>query len=260
VNVLLEKIKIKQLETFPKLIHGISPRCFKNHKDEIVEFNFLKGDENKKTKDHLKIFLESIGVKNCNIYIVNQTHSDKILLLDDSFSSPQESRKIEADALLTNIPGRPIGIFTADCLPVLVYDPEHDVIGAIHAGRKGSEQNIVFKVVEEMGRVYGSRPEELIAGFGPAIGVCCYEVEEDCMLPFKNLSFDKESWFRPGLPGKYFIDLIEVNKMQCEGAGLLKENIFPMNHCTCCSVANMYSYRREGKTGRILTAIMLRSG
>ena len=259
MNVLLENIKIKQLETFVELFHGISPRYFKNDKEEIVEFEFLNKEESGQAEDHLKIFLESIGVKDGSIYLVNQTHSDKVLLLDDSFSSPQESKKVEADALLTNIPNKPIGVFTADCLPILIYDPRQSVIGVIHAGRRGSEQGIVFKVVEEMDRAYGSKPEELVVGFGPAIGGCCYEVDESCILPFKKFSFDKESWCRPGASGKYFLDLIEVNKMQCERAGLHRGNIFPVNHCTCCSLSGMYSYRREGETGRILTAIMLRS-
>jgi len=109
-----------------------------------------------------------------------------------------------------------------------------------------------------MGRVYGSRPEELVAGFGPAIGGCCYEVDEECVHPFKKMFPDEGGWFRFGQSGNYFLDLIAVNKMEGKKAGLLQENIFSMDHCTCCSAQKMYSYRREGKTGRILSTIMLR--
>jgi len=109
-----------------------------------------------------------------------------------------------------------------------------------------------------MGRVYGCRPAELVVGFGPAIGGCCYEVGEDCVQPFKELFPDDKGWLRFGPSGKYFLDLIAVNKIEGEKAGLLPENIFSMDHCTCCSTRNLYSYRREGETGRILTTIMLR--
>ena len=132
------------------------------------------------------------------------------------------------------------------------------VIGAIHAGRMGSAQSIILKVVREMVLVYGSRPAELVAGIGPAIGGCCYEVDEDCIKPFKELFPDEKGLFRSGLSGNYFLDLVAVNKVDGEKAGLLPENIFSMNHCTCCSARDLFSYRREGKTGRILTTIMLR--
>ena len=258
MNVLLEKLKFNQFATFPELVHAISPRCFENDQGEIEDFSFWGNDDFGKTKDHLKMFLESVGITNSSLFFVNQVHSDKIFILNDIDLTFSETMKISADALLTHIPGKPIGVFTADCLPILIYDPRLKVIGAIHAGRKGSEQGIIFKVIREMGRVYGSRPEELVAGFGPAIGGCCYEVDEDCVQPFKKMFPDERGWFRFGLSGKYFLDLIAVNKMEGKKAGLLQKNIFSMDHCTCCSARKMYSYRREGKTGRILSTIMLR--
>ena len=258
MNILLEKLKFNQFETFPDLVHAVSPRYFENDQGEMEEFSFRGDDEFEKTRDHLKGFLESIGIKNSSLFFVNQVHSAKIFIFNDVYLTFSETTKISADALLTHIPGKPIGVFTADCLPILIYDPRLKVIGAIHAGRKGSEQGILFKVVREMGRVYGSRPEELVAGFGPAIGGCCYEVDEDCVQPFKKMFPDERGWFRFGLSGKYFLDLIAVNKMEGKKAGLLQENIFSMDHCTCCSARKMYSYRREGKTGRILSTIMLR--
>lgn len=258
MKVLLEKLRFCQFEVFPELVHAVSPRCFENDQGEVEEFSFRGNDESGKTKEHVKLFLGSIGIENHGLFLVNQVHSDKIFILDDPDLMCSEAGKISADALLTQIPGKPIGIFTADCLPILLYDPRLKVIAAIHAGRKGSEQNLLFKVIREMGRVYGCRPAELLAGFGPAIGGCCYEVGEDCVQPFKELFSAEKGWFRPGPSGKYFLDLIAVNKMAGEKAGLLPENVFSMDHCTCCSTRNLYSYRREGETGRILTTIMLR--
>lgn len=258
MNTLLEKLKFGQFEIFPELIHAVSPRCFENNKGEIEEFFFQGNDEPGKAEEHLEWFLKSIGIDSCNLFLVNQVHGDKIFILDDPGFAFSEVRKIPADALLTQLPEKPIGIFTADCLPILVYDPHLKVIGAIHAGRNGSSKSIVLKVVAEMVRVYGSRPDELLMGVGPAIGGCCYEVGEDCIQPFKELFPDEKGLFRFGKSGNYFLDLIAVNKMEGEKAGILPENIFTMDHCTCCSTRNLYSYRREGKTGRILTTIMLR--
>ncbi len=258
MNVLLKKLKFNQFDVFPELVHSISPRCFENDLGEMEEFSFRKNNKTEEANFHIKEFLKSIGIRNPHLFFVNQVHSDKVFILDDANLASSETQKITADALLTNIPGKPIGVFTADCLPILVYDPRLKVIGAIHAGRRGSEQNIIFKVVREMRDVYGSRPEELMAGFGPAIGGCCYEVDEDCVLPFEKMFPSEKNWFRYGLPGKCYLDLLAINKIEAEKAGLLKENIFSLDHCTCCSPQSLFSYRREGKTGRILTIIMLR--
>ncbi len=257
MNTLLEKLKFDQFEIFPELIHAVSPRCFKNDQGEIEEFSFQSNDQTGKPDEHVKFFLESLGIENQNFFSVNQVHGNNIFILDDPSLSFCEVRKISADALLTNIPGNPIGIFTADCLPVLIYDPRLKVIGAIHAGRRGSAQSIVLMSVGEMIRVYGSRPSDLVMGIGPAIGGCCYEVGEDCIQPFKEMYPDEKGLFGTGLRGNYFLDLVAVNKVEGVKAGLLPENIFSMGHCTCCSSRNLFSYRREGKTGRILTTIML---
>lgn len=258
MKTVLKKIKFNQFESFPELNHGISPRCFKNEQGVIEEFSFFGSDGFGETKGHSEIFLESIGITDSRLISVNQTHSDRIFVLDDAKLTENETSVISADALVTHIPGKPIGVFTADCLPILIYDPRQKVIGAIHAGRVGSEKSILFKVVREMARTYESRPEDLMVGFGPAIGVCCYEVGADCIKPFKDKFSNKEGWFRAGQSGKYFLDLTAINKIEGEKAGLLQDNIFSMDHCTCCSTSQMYSYRREGKTGRILTTIMLR--
>ena len=258
MNTLLKKIKFNQFENFPELIHGISPRYFKNDQEGIEEFNFRDCDGSGKTKDHSKIFLESLGIANRRPVVVDQVHSDKVFILENADRTHNEIVQVQADALLTNLVGKAIGVFTADCLPILIYDPRLKVIGAIHAGRKGSEQNILFKVVREMVSVYGSCPEELMVGFGPAIGGCCYEVGEDCLQPFQTQFKDAKDWFRPGSSGKYYLDLLAINKMDAERAGLMQGNMFSLDHCTCCSSPQMFSYRREGKTGRILTTIMLR--
>jgi YfiH family protein len=258
MNSLLEKLKFVQFDVFPELIHAVSPRCFENDNGGIEEFSFQGNGESGDDRDHIKRFLKSIEIENLGLFLVNQVHGDKVFVLDDPDVAFSEVKKISADALLTHLPGKPIGIFTADCLPILVYDPRLKVIGAIHAGRMGSAQSIILKVVREMVLVYGSRPAELVMGIGPAIGGCCYEVGEDCIQPFKELFPDEKGLFRSGLSDSYFLDLVAVNKVEGVKAGLLPENIFSMNLCTCCSTRNLYSYRREGKTGRILTTIMLR--
>jgi polyphenol oxidase len=256
---LFGKMKFNQFESFSELAHAVSPRCFQNDLGEVEEFSFKNEEQFGKTNSHVNIFLQTIDAANLDLYVVNQVHGSDVFLLDDAALTSSEVAKVSADALMTHIPGKPIGIFTADCLPILIYDPRLKVIGAIHAGRKGAEQSILSNVIMEMGRIYGSRPEELLAGFGPAIEGCCYEVEEDCVQPFRDMFPDNSNWYRnAGLPGKYFLDLIAVNKMEGEKAGLRPENIFSMDYCTCCSSQKFFSYRREGKTGRILTTIMLR--
>jgi len=159
-----------------------------------------------------------------------------------------------ADALMTDRPGAVLTILTADCVPILLYDPVRRAVAAVHAGWKGSARRILAKTVRAMEEAYGSDPADLLAAIGPAIGGCCYEVGEEVAEPFAEI---------PGavrrIPGANpHLDLKEVNLRQLLDAGVKRERIESSPVCTACEHERFFSYRREGGCdGRFMSCIMI---
>ena len=114
--------------------------------------------------------MKTVKIKNKIPYLLNQVHSDQIFCLKDVSKMQDQVSKINADALITHLNETPIGVFTADCIPVLLFDTRLHVVAAIHAGRKGTQKSIVNKTILAMKREYGCRPKDLVAGMGPGIG------------------------------------------------------------------------------------------
>jgi YfiH family protein len=259
VKLSVDVAKINRFDKFPNLIHASSPRYFQNASDELEQYDFAGRDRSEKKTEHLIRFMETVKIKNKLPFLINQIHSDEIFLLKDESQTREQVSKINADAIMTHLSEIPIGIFTADCIPVLLYDPKLHVAAAIHAGREGTLQGIVNKSIMAMKREYGCQPQDLVAGLGLGIGGCCYEIDENCLNSFENKIPFELPFVKPKENGKFLLDLFAVNAQQGIDAGLLPENILRSEECTFCSPMNYFSYRREGQTGRILTFIMLQS-
>ncbi len=194
---------------------------------------------------------------NMNFIVANQTHSDNIKVIkeaNETWLSDRAEHAIEdCDALITNQKNIMLTILTADCVPILLFDPEQKVVSAVHAGWKGTEQQIVFKTVEKMKDLFNSNPNDIIAGIAPSIGKCCYEVNWNVAQHFEDIknAYDKKD-------EKYMLDLPHINKTQLLQAGLKEENIELSNICTACEVADYFSYRKEGGcSGRFMSMIGL---
>ena len=188
-------------------------------------------------------------------YIVaNQTHSDNIKIITKKETKGWKSLTDaieDCDALITDLKGVVLSVLTADCVPVLLYNKEKEVVAAVHAGWKGTKAQIVFKTVQKMKEVYGSDPKDIIAGIAPSIGRCCYEVGEDVAQHFFDIP---EGFSAKG--SKYMLDLPYINKQQLLHAGILEENIEMSNICTACEVEHFFSYRKEqGCSGRFMSMI-----
>ncbi len=193
---------------------------------------------------------------NMNFVVANQTHSSNIHIVTKNREigwKKLEEAIENCDALLTNQPNIMLTILTADCVPILLLDPKQKVVSAIHAGWKGTEQEIVFKTVEKMKEEFNSNPSDIIAGVAPSIGKCCYEVDWNVAQHFKNIdnAYDK-------IGEKYMLDLPHINKTQLLKAGVKEENIELSNVCTACEVEHYFSYRKEqGCSGRFMSMIGL---
>lgn len=192
-------------------------------------------------------------------FLMDQVHGDRVITVRNPCPPCPDDAKKGADGAITNASGVPVGILTADCQPILFYDPVKKAIGAAHAGWKGTLLGIAIKTVEAMRLNFGSRPEDMIAALGPCIRPCCYEVKKDVFDGFKaRFQGEAQGFFieDKGLR----LDMEKANAFQLASVGLKHENISTSGLCTSCEAGSFFSYRKEGgKTGRQLSFIMLRA-
>ncbi|MEG2353236.1 MAG: peptidoglycan editing factor PgeF [Clostridium sp.] len=188
--------------------------------------NIIEGIEN------LAKLKDMYNVK--EVRYLNQIHSDRIFSDIDFIG--------EGDAIITSRREEIIGVFTADCVPVLLYDGEKNIAGAIHSGWKGTLKEIVFKTLKEMNLKYGSNAENIQAIIGPHNRECCYEVSEELIGCFKDSDTYKEKLINKNR----FLSLSRCIEIQLKNFGLKDENIHDLNLCTYCSEEyNLHSYRKN---------------
>jgi len=204
--------------------------------------------------ENRKSFLSSLGIDYKDLVCAKQVHGNSVRYAseaDKGRGALAYSASIpDTDGLITDTRDLPLAIFTADCLSVFLYDPQRPAIGLIHAGWRSSEAGIVACAVKSMQGKFNTDPARLIAGFGPRIKDCCYEVARDFKGKF-SLGLAERT-------GRLYLDLAQVNKEQLTGLGVKEKNIFDSDFCTSCSNEEFFSFRKEGKeAGRMLSVIML---
>lgn len=149
----------------------------------------------------------------------------------------------EGDALTSNRPGIGLTIRTADCLPILIADPQNRAVAAVHAGWRGVVSEVACKAIHVMCQQFGSKPEDLVVAIGPGIGACCFEVGPEVAIQFQ-------------LTGRSKVDLVETTCRQLRRIGVNDRQISASGLCTYCNAELFESYRRD-KTGagRMVAAI-----
>ncbi|MEW6109338.1 MAG: peptidoglycan editing factor PgeF [Nitrospirota bacterium] len=178
-----------------------------------------------------------------NIYMPVQQHTDKIVIIESS-----QEPKI-ADAVITREKGILIGIQIADCVPILLYEKEKGVSGAVHAGWRGTAERIIEKTIRTIMEKFMSSPENILVAIGPGIRWCCYGVDHDVFKKVQQATGQGEYSISRG--GKYCLDLPSANKYQALSTGIPESNIWISDECTFCNPDKYYSYRySKGPTGR----------
>jgi YfiH family protein len=187
---------------------------------------------------------------------VNQVHGENIIKVEEL--NVRDVRTSHADAMITNVRGIALGVETADCVPVLLYDPVMHAVAAVHAGWRSTVKKIVQKTVNRMSEEFGTESSRLIAAIGPAIGLECYEVDEPVMGPVRAAFSFWPDVSTPRGSDRWGLDLVKANKLELMQIGLSEKNIHNVGMCTACRKDNFYSFRAEGKTGRMLSVIMVK--
>ena len=192
------------------------------------------------------------------IVLSKQTHTDNIRIVteDDAGKGISKISDIEdTDGLITNVKGIPLVVFSADCVPLLFLDPVHEVVGAVHAGWRGTVKGIGRKCVGLMKEKFGSKAEDILVAVGPSIGPCCFEFGKADAVIFS------EEFCREMNEEKVLVDIWGINKKQLTDCGIPEENIDVSGVCTVCNSDKYYSYRtHREKTGRQGAIIMLKRG
>ncbi|MFO7943767.1 MAG: peptidoglycan editing factor PgeF [Anaerolineales bacterium] len=228
---------------------GVSPQPWKS-----LNLGGTVGDDQARVMENKKRVLETLNCESDSLFEVQQVHKARVLVAEEPRIRTQELPK--ADAVITNNPKVTLMMRFADCVPLLFFDPGQEVVGLAHAGWKGTLQKIALKTIQSMVEVYGTKPEEVIAGIGPSIGPDHYQVRGDVIKKVKA-SFPNAS---PHLlreeEGTVRLNLWEANRQALRESGVHRIEVAGI--CTACHVRDWFSHRAEhGTTGRFGALITL---
>ncbi|MBN1828392.1 MAG: peptidoglycan editing factor PgeF [Deltaproteobacteria bacterium] len=235
----------------------ITRRCTVNGVD-LPRFTFSsrEGDSPEIVAESWRRLSEAFEIPADRFISLRQVHGTKIIVPED-VGRKGNPPVFQGDGLATALRGVALSIRTADCVPLLLFDPRRCVVAAIHAGWRGTAAGIAKASVDLIVSRFGSDPGDLMALLGPAVGPCCYEVDGPVIDAFKNHERLTDIMI-DGCDGKARLDLEGANAVQLVGAGLDPARIDRAGICTACTTTHFFSHRKEGKkTGRQLNFIML---
>ena len=226
------------------------------------EFNINRycGDSEEAIKRNREALCQLLDIEDCRLLMPHQVHLAEIAVVDRemmSLSAEERQQRLDGiDALMTNEAGVCIGVSTADCIPVLLYDPIQRASCAIHAGWRGTVQRIAEKAVGRMTETYGTNPKDIIAQIGPGIHLESFEVGEEVYEAFEKAGFPMAQISKRY--EKWHIDLPECNRLQLVAAGIPEAQIAVSPVCTFQQSDTFFSARRLSiHSGRIFTGILL---
>jgi YfiH family protein len=287
----LEIVKAELLDAVPWVVHGFSTRksgASWLNGAAALNLGFTDWDSRDAVAQNrralaLAISNPKLGSKaQVNVHTeeslitLQQIHSDVVHVI-----SKPSARPPQGDAALCNRTGLFLGVLSADCIPILLADVRRRMVGAVHAGWRGTLARVVAKTIGRMRLEFGTQPEDVLAALGPAIGPCCYEVGREVAQAFAAQFARAAEWFEgpferfatgeepnplpwlnmmpPGHdppPERVRLDLRAANRWQLVDAGVNPRNISVSALCTGCRSDLFFSYRKQGAgTGRMMSMI-----
>ena len=219
-----------------------------------------RGDLRENVLENYRILGEAVGFRPEQTVFTHQTHTNIVVRVGakDRTHGLYSEVTEERDGLITNEPGVALTIFSADCTPILLYDPVRKAVGAAHAGWRGTASGIAARAVEAMTREFGSDPAELRAAIGPCIGPCCFETHRDVPDAMRDAYGEAaEPAIRSAGADKYYVNLKMLNQLCLARAGVRQIDVCA--DCTACQPGRFWSHRRVGNArGSLAAIIMLR--
>ena len=243
--------------------HGFSTRLGGVSEGIYASLNLgmNRGADPDRVRENSRRFTFAIGADLRQVVCSSQVHGDTVrtVTMADVGIGLDEAEPWQADGLITDIPGVALTVFSADCLPILLYDPVRRVVGAVHAGWRGTALGIAARAVERMVDCYGCDRLDILAAIGPGISKCCFETHEDvpnAMTEAMGAAALSAIEVQP--TGKFHVDLKALNARRLESAGLDVEHIAVSDECTHCLPEKYWSHRyTHGERGSQAAMIAL---
>lgn len=201
--------------------------------------------------------LDACGLAGRPAFFLHQVHGSDIVPVR---SAAPFDKSPDADGWITDVPGPVLCVFTADCVPLYVWDKEGTAVGAFHAGWRGLAKGMPRKAVAAFGEHYGIAPERLRAVLGPHIKSCCYRVSPETAKEFRASNVEeREGGLYLDLTAETVDQLKEsgVHEVDSLESGSLLSPLFEKGSCTGCDIGEFFSYRREKSTGSLMSFITI---
>lgn len=240
--------RFANLASHDEVFHGVFTRLggvSSSPYDSLNVGHFI-GDDHEAVGTNHDLICRALGIARRDVATAHQVHGNRVALV-----RPEDRGRVipATDALITDTAGVALMLRFADCLPVLLYDLVHQVIGLAHAGWKGTIGRIAAKTISAMIETCGSRPADIMAGLGPCIGPCCYQVGAEVIEVVKASFNHWQGLLRPQGDDFFHFDLWEANRRQLVELGVEKIEVIQL--CTACRTDEFFSHRVEGgRTGR----------
>lgn len=262
----MKTIKNGALEYLSSDILAGTPHCFSTRFGGVSEgyleslnLGVHRGDIPERVRENYRILGEAVGFLPENTVFTKQNHSDIVERVGADECGRGLLREVEhgCDALVTDEPEVVLTVFSADCTPILFYDPVQKAIGAAHAGWRGTAAGIAAKTVEKMCAEFGCQPENIRAAIGPCISQCCFECDADVPnAMIEALGDEANAYIRPH-GDKYYVNLKGLNAHFLRRVGVTQIDI--ADECTACAPHRFWSHRRVGnQRGSLAAMITLR--
>ena len=224
-----------------------------------LNMSFKEGDLESTVLQNWNYLAVAFGIPLDQFITLNQVHGDDIFVIKPYGEYLPTDGVLNYDAIVTNRRNLAICIKTADCVPVFIVDRAKKIIAAVHAGWRGTALEISAKVIRLLYEKYGSSPWDILAAIGPAIGPCCFELDEETAYAFRSQKDHKDFLFPGEGLNKCMVDLPEANRRQIMNCGIPEGNIDVSNLCTSCRQDLFFSYRGSGGiTGRQINFMMIK--
>lgn len=252
--------QFERLSQFP-LIHGVTSRdaALPGDGDINIAGRLSRSD----AVANRRAWAAAIGIDASCVVTGRQVHGNRVRLVDQSDAGRGaeviDEAVPETDGLVTRTVDLPLMVYTADCVPLIVYDPVEHALGVAHAGWRGTVSNVAYELVQTMRREFGSDAGNLVAGIGPSIGPCCYEVGDEVIEAWANTGLDRSRTAVKRVGIRLHLDLWKANQIALESAGVRADHVEVSRICTSCSSDRYFSRRAaNGHRGLFATIAALR--
>lgn len=235
--------RFSSFDDFP-LLHAMSGRTDDGDGGDV---GYSPANDHSRIDANRDRFLQDAGIDAGSLTLGRQVHGSQVQVVRSEDRGrgrpPRFDGFPDTDALATAASEVTLGTVIADCAPLLVYDPRRHVVGVAHAGWRGTVAGIGGRLVESMSTTFGCDPADLVAGIGPSIGPCCYEVGRDVVDAWQRANFAERNSAIARYGSATHFDLWAANRVVLEAAGLSLPNIETAGLCTRCELEHFFSYR-----------------